>query len=290
MATTTLKSRTADTFSTTRGVARKTALAYVGLNVAAYQGVKSGISRVRASRKAFFESLVTKGEDVETAGLELFGKAKAEVSETAADAGKAIKDAGKTVKNALPKTYTPKSKLETLETEKAALEKKLKTMPKKAKVKAKTTVKKAKAAVKAAPAKAKKTTKAAAPKTAAPKAASPAVDAETKTKAPAAHIAYWEDAQRYDANVTEANIKAIVAHLGIALQSQDGTYVACSDDKERDTVRDSWLIKKLGVTGTPEALDAKVVSICEMMKDDHMKKRPTFYYLLAKQEGKLSVL
>jgi len=44
-------------------------------------------------------------------------------------------------------------------------------------------------------------------------------------------------------------VKKIVDHCGIALQSRDGLFVACSDETERNTVRDSWLIKKLGLTG-----------------------------------------
>ena len=282
MSTTTLTSRAVDAVQTTRAAARKSALAYVGLHAFAYERAAERVKQVRTARKAFFETLVVKGEEIETEGLKLFGKAKAEAADTFLDAKAAVLDAGDTVKNILPKTYMPKGKVVRMEEEVAELEAKLKKMSKMAtKTKTKKTV-------------AKKTTakttvaKTATPKTTAPKTA-PA-KAAVKTEAPAAHIAYWEDAQRYDADVSEAHIKAIVTHLGIALHSQDGKFVACTDDKERDTVRDSWLVKKLGVEGTTEVLDAKVVSICEAMKADRMKKRPTFYYLLAKAEGKLSAL
>jgi len=277
MSTTTLTSRALDTVQTTRAAARKSALAYVGLHAFAYERASARVKQVRVARKAFFESLVVKGEEVETEGLKLFGQAKEQATETFTDAKGAVLNAGETVKNILPKTYMPKSKAERLEEEKAELEAKLKKMSKTATKKrsAKTSTKKTTTK--------KVTAKKTVAKTPAPKAA-------VKTEAPAAHIAYLEDARRYDADVSEAHIKAIVTHLGIALQSQDGKFVACTDDKERDTVRDSWLVKKLGVEGTTDVLDAKVVSICEAMKADRMKKRPTFYYLLAKAEDKLSAL
>ncbi len=277
MSTTVLTSRAMDTVQTTRAAARKSALAYVGLHVFAFERAAVRVKQVRTARKAFFETLVVKGEEIETEGLKLFGKAKAEAVDTFADAKDAVLTAGDTVKTILPKAYMPKGKVARMEEEVAQLEAKLKKMSKAA-PKAKTK----KPAAKKTTAK-KTVTKTAAPKTAPAKGAA-------KAQAPAAHIAYLEDARRYDVDVSEAHIKAIVTHLGIALSSQDGKFVACTDDKERDTVRDSWLVKKLGVEGVADVLDAKVVSICEAMKADRMKKRPTFYYLLAKAEGKLSAL
>lgn len=85
-------------------------------------------------------------------------------------------------------------------------------------------------------------------------------------------------------------VKKIVNHLGIALNSQDASLVACSDETERNTVRDSWLKKKLELEGEDADLDAKVMAVCETMKDDKNKCRVTFYYLLAKAEDKLGAL
>ena len=94
----------------------------------------------------------------------------------------------------------------------------------------------------------------------------------------------------YDADADEDIIKKIVNHLGIALNSKDASLVACSDETERDTVRDSWLKKKLELTGDDADLDAKVMAVCETMKDDKNKSRVTFYYLLAKNEDMLASL
>ena len=52
------------------------------------------------------------------------------------------------------------------------------------------------------------------------------------------------DVKRYVPNADDAAINGIIKHLGIALQSQDASLVACNDKTERDRVRDSFLNKK----------------------------------------------
>ncbi len=104
------------------------------------------------------------------------------------------------------------------------------------------------------------------------------------------YLPYLQGVLAYDKKADGAIVKKIVDHLGIALQSRDGQFVACSDETERHTVRDSWLIKKLGLKANAAALDTKVMAVCEIMQKDRMKSRVTFYYLLAKTEGKLTSL
>lgn len=101
---------------------------------------------------------------------------------------------------------------------------------------------------------------------------------------------YATAAMKYDADLNPLHIKKIVDHLGIALSSRDGKLMACSDPAEREIVAKSWLSKKLGVDGDMDVLDAKIGDICHVMKADRMKPRVTFYYLLAKAEGKLEDL
>ena len=126
-----------------------------------------------------------------------------------------------------------------------------------------------------------------------------AVKTDSKTQTTAAksekivtdkYAAHVDSAAKYDAQVNPLHIKKIVDHLGIALASRDGKFVACSDASERETVAKSWLMKKLGVEGDAIALDAKVGAVCDMMKSSRMKPRVTFYYLLAKNEGQLGKL
>ena len=99
---------------------------------------------------------------------------------------------------------------------------------------------------------------------------------------------YIEKVQRYDSGASEETVGKIVRHLGIALQNRDSSLVSCSDETEKNRVRDGFCAKKLGM-GTDEA-GAAVDAVCETMKDDRQKCRVTFYYLLAKNAGKLGDL
>jgi hypothetical protein len=97
-----------------------------------------------------------------------------------------------------------------------------------------------------------------------------------------------QDVKKYVSSPDEAAIKGIVKHCGIALQSKDASFVACKDKSERDRVRDSFLKKKLALTGTETELDKAVMDVCQTMKADHDKSRVAFYYLLAEKFGKLA--
>jgi len=99
---------------------------------------------------------------------------------------------------------------------------------------------------------------------------------------------YLADVKKYVADADEVIVNKIVKHLGIALRNRDSSMVAASDSKELETVISSWCNKKLGVTGA-EA-EAAVAATALAMKDDHSKSRVTFYYLVAKELGKLGHL
>jgi uncharacterized protein DUF2853 len=99
---------------------------------------------------------------------------------------------------------------------------------------------------------------------------------------------YAADVKKYDAGASDETIGKIVKHLGIALRSRDSSMVACSDPSELARVSEKWCGKKLGVTGS--AADDVVAKVCEMMKADNSKARVTFYYLVAKELGKLDAL
>ncbi len=234
---------------------RRARRAYVGLLGFAFERAADRVDNLRAKRDDLLTDLAARGETLEGQAKTVFAGAKDKAEDVAEDGF----DAAKKV---FPVKFTPRK-----EAQIAALEVEITA------VKAKLTAK---------PAAKKKT----APKTKAVKTAA----ADVKVPAPDKYAAYYDKVAAYDADADAAYIRAIVNHLGIALQSRDGQLVACSDAAERDTVRDSWLVKKLGVNGETEALDAKVLSVCKAMKADRMKDRVVFYYLLAKQEGKLAVL
>jgi len=124
-------------------------------------------------------------------------------------------------------------------------------------------------------------------KTATPKAA-PKTTLQTAAQTQDKYASYIADVKGYDADADEAVVRKIVDYCGIALSSRDGKFVACTDEAERNTVRDSLLIKKFGLTDDQSELDALIMSVCATMTKDRFKNRVTFYYLLAKSEGLLA--
>lgn len=97
------------------------------------------------------------------------------------------------------------------------------------------------------------------------------------------------DVRKYAADADEAVVSAIVRYCGIALQSRDSSLVAMSDTKERETVRENYLKKKLGLVHSDAELDEAVVAVGGRMKEDRTKNRVTVYYLLAEHFGLLSL-
>lgn len=132
------------------------------------------------------------------------------------------------------------------------------------------------------------------------KAAAPKAEAKAEPKAKKAesgdydkHLPYFENIkEKYDAKADEAVVMTITKYLGASLNDKDSKYVACGDETERNTVRDNFLKKKLGLKDENDVLDAKVIAVCDEMKaaKQRMKDRVSFYYLLAKNEGKLGDL
>jgi hypothetical protein len=103
-------------------------------------------------------------------------------------------------------------------------------------------------------------------------------------------VNYADDIKRYQPNVDEKAVAAIVKYLGIALQSKDASLVSCSSKDELATVREKFLKKKLGLTDDDAKLDKLIAGICATMKSDTRKHRVTFYYLAAEKAGKLAGL
>ncbi|MFN0264265.1 DUF2853 family protein [Tepidamorphus sp. 3E244] len=100
---------------------------------------------------------------------------------------------------------------------------------------------------------------------------------------------YYEDVKNYAGSCDEAAVDKIVKHLGIALRNRDSALVSASDPKELERVRESWLKKKLGLSGDAE-LDAAIQTVVGKMKGDRSKERVTVYYMLAEHFNKLGAL
>ncbi len=87
--------------------------------------------------------------------------------------------------------------------------------------------------------------------------------------------------------VNEAAVAGLAKTYALVMSKADTRYVACSDPKELETVRENFLKKKLGLTSGD--LDGSIKAACEAMKADRTKSRVTFYYLLAEAHGKLDM-
>jgi len=101
---------------------------------------------------------------------------------------------------------------------------------------------------------------------------------------------YIKDIKKHYGEVDEDFVAIIVKNLGPSIYKKNAELVSCSDPKELDTVRKSFLKKKLGIDASKGVLDAAIQDICLELKGARKKYRATFYYALAKKFKKESVL
>jgi hypothetical protein len=85
----------------------------------------------------------------------------------------------------------------------------------------------------------------------------------------------------FDAGLFEKVAKG----LGPSMYKTDAEKVSCSQDSELETVKNNFLMKKLGFSDSPK-LDAAIKAVCEKMGSSNRNKyRAMFYYLLVKEMG-----
>jgi len=101
---------------------------------------------------------------------------------------------------------------------------------------------------------------------------------------------YKKDIKKHYGEVDEEFLAIIVKNLGPSIYKKDAELVSCSNQKELDTVRRNFLIKKLGIDTSKDVLDAAIKDVCEELKSTRTKYRATFYYRLAKKFNKESML
>lgn len=76
---------------------------------------------------------------------------------------------------------------------------------------------------------------------------------------------------------------------GPSIYNADASTVAGSQRSELETVRDSFLIKKLGLTDGPQLMDAIDKVIETYGRSERSKYRAVIYYMLVKHFGKEAV-
>jgi hypothetical protein len=81
----------------------------------------------------------------------------------------------------------------------------------------------------------------------------------------------------------------VVVGLGPAIYNLDASKVSGSDEKELETVKNNFLIKKLGLADTPALMESINSVIDTYGQSEKNKHRAVIYYILAKHFGKESV-
>jgi hypothetical protein len=76
---------------------------------------------------------------------------------------------------------------------------------------------------------------------------------------------------------------------GPAIYNADASTVAATQESELDTVKNNFLIKKLGLADGPALMEGINKAIDTYGKSERNKYRAVFYYLLTKHFGKESV-
>ncbi len=77
--------------------------------------------------------------------------------------------------------------------------------------------------------------------------------------------------------------------LGPAIYNLDASKVSGSDDKELETVKKNFLMKKLGMADSPKLMEAINSVIDKYGRSERNKHRAVIYYQLAKHFGKESI-
>ena len=84
-------------------------------------------------------------------------------------------------------------------------------------------------------------------------------------------------------------LKKVTIGLGPSIYNQDSSKVSGGDDKELQTVKNNYLVKKLGLKDSPELMDA-IKSVLEKYGSSNRNKhRAVVYYMLCKHFNKASI-
>lgn len=100
---------------------------------------------------------------------------------------------------------------------------------------------------------------------------------------------YKQSLSRFTSNVNDAALEKMAKTYALVMSNRDAKNVSCGDAAEKETVRNNFLKKKLGLTNSDSDLDAAIEAVCATMQEDRMKNRLVFYYLLAEKYNKLGV-
>jgi len=102
---------------------------------------------------------------------------------------------------------------------------------------------------------------------------------------------------KYAADITEKFGEApdmdlltkVTIGLGPAIYNLDASKVSGGDEKELETVKNNYLVKKLGLSDSPELMDAVKSVVDKYGSSVKSKYRAVVYYMLCKHFDKASI-
>jgi len=99
-------------------------------------------------------------------------------------------------------------------------------------------------------------------------------------------IAVYKGAlEKAGVSVNDDLLMKVTRGCGPSIYNVDAECVASSDPKEMDTVKSSFLMKKMGQTDS-DACDAAIKKVIDTIGSSNPKKyRPVVYYMLVKELG-----
>jgi hypothetical protein len=86
-----------------------------------------------------------------------------------------------------------------------------------------------------------------------------------------------------------ALLTKVTIGCGPAIYNDDSSTVASSQSGELETVKDNFLVKKLGLSDGPELMDAINAVVETYGRSERNKYRAVVYYMLTKHFGKEAV-
>lgn len=103
-------------------------------------------------------------------------------------------------------------------------------------------------------------------------------------------IAKYADDLKNKCKVTPdmALLTKVTIGCGPSIYDNDAQTVAASDPDEMERVKNSFLIKKLGLADSPKLMEGINAAVDTYGKSERNKYRAVFYYLLVKHFGKES--
>jgi hypothetical protein len=98
------------------------------------------------------------------------------------------------------------------------------------------------------------------------------------------------EAKKLNLSISDDLITKVAIGLGPVIYNKGTSIVACGQASELETVRNSFLKKKLGLTNDDVELDAAIKEVCEQLGTSNRSKyRVHFYALLAMKFDKTDV-